>query len=311
MLIGIVHGGTSTECEISTRNACAVQSALVRRGYDTCMIPYDGALFAALARQRVDIVFPCVQGKGHGDGTLQGILDFMGVPYVGSGMTAAALINDKILCKKLFVFHGHQTPAWTTLCREAYFSGAFDPSALPYPFVAKAPSQGGSFGIQLIRDASALPLMAEVFRYDGEILLEAYAEGTFATVGLWPGPEGMLALPCVEGVALSDAPQDGLTLFLNDFDVRPSALSAQTQARLQRIALDVFRECGARDYARVDFIVSADETRLDVLEINAVPGLKEKSLYPRAAAYAGIAHDDLIEGILQSAIRRWKSCFEI
>ena len=196
------------------------------------------------------------------------------------------------------------------LKRAGFLSGGYDREALKYPFVAKAPTQGGSFGIRLIRCEEELPLMADPFRYDETILLEDYAPGCFVTVGLWPGPEGIRALPCVEGLDLRSAPEDGLTLFLGDYTVRRPELPQDITERLRREALEIFRECGARDYARVDFIVSPDRSRLDVLEINAVPGLKPQSLYPRAAELAGMDYDDLIEGILLSAVRRTKLCSE-
>lgn len=307
MSIAIVYGGTSTERAASTLNANGILEALTRLKYDARMLPYDETLPLRLREEAVDMVYLCVQGKGHGDGTLQAVLDFMHIPYTGSGMTAAALINDKILCKALFSFYGHQTPAWTTLSRKDFLSGRIDTSPVGYPFVAKAPSQGGSFGIAMIESEKELDKLAPIFRYDSTLLLERFVNGTFYTVGVLEKDGELTALPLVEGVDKREG-RERLTLFTGQYEAAPARLPERVQDALRQDALAIFRETGARDYARVDYMVDESLSRLGVLEINAVPGLKPCSLLPRAAAYAGIAYDDLINGILQNAIRRAKAC---
>lgn len=288
-------------------NAANIRDALIRRGYDARMLYYSAALPTRLRAEGIDFVFLCVQGKGHGDGTLQGVLDFMHIPYTGSAMTAAALINDKILCKALFGYYGHQTPPWTTLTRRDYNARKLHIDEIGYPFVAKAPSQGGSFGIAMIESEDDFAKMESVFFYDETILLEKFVRGTFFTVGILEKDGVMRALPCVEGIDRREK-RDKLTLFTGQYEAAPASLPPEIQARLQQDALAIFRETGARDYARIDYMVNEDLSRLDVLEINAVPGLKPHSLLPRAAVYAGIGYDELIESILLNAVRREKAC---
>jgi D-alanine-D-alanine ligase-like ATP-grasp enzyme len=118
--IAIIHGGTSSESGISTSNAQFVEAALRHLGYPAENVHYDGAMIDRLRSLAPRGVFLCVQGKGHGDGTLQATLDFLGLPYTGSRTLGAAIINDKIVCKELFQYAGVRTPAWQVLSRADY-----------------------------------------------------------------------------------------------------------------------------------------------------------------------------------------------
>ena len=308
MKVAIVYGGTSSEAGASTKNARSIEKVLRQKGYDVCMLEYGRDMVHTLRQEKADIVYLCVQGKYHGDGTLQAMLDHEGIPYTGSRTHAAMLINDKILCKFLFDHYGVPTPRWTILRKEEYERGDFDYSALGYPFVAKAPSQGGSFGIELIRTPEDLPKMAHVFQYDDPILLEEFIDGGFYTVGLFEKEGKLITLKCVEGVeTLSGArvhKKNDLTLFTGEYGVEPPKLDEKLLHEMERTAEKVFKITGAKDVGRVDFMVSHDGGRIYTLEINAVPGLKRESLMPREAEYSGIAYEEMVEDILLSA---WNS----
>ncbi len=306
MNIAVIHGGTSSEQAVSTLNAGYVMNALGRRGYRTTDILFTRDVSRRLLEERPDAVFLCVQGKGHGDGTLQAILDHLEIPYTGSGMQAAAIINDKILCQKLFAIEGIRIPAdcvWTekehcTGDGKKRFEERLGKSGISFPCVAKAPTQGGSFGIVLIESMDAYDLMQEAFFFDSRILIEQFVSGRFATVGILEQSGIAEALPVVEG--RSRMPCSRIIKFTGEYDVYPSDLPSEIISELQNTALRTYRTLGARGYARVDFIVEEESGRPFILEINAVPGLKPQSLYPPAAALAGIGYDDLIEIILQN-----------
>lgn len=333
MKVGIIYGGTSSEKEPSKQNALAIMEALERRGYATAFINYDSGMTASLQAEKVDIVFLCVQGKGHGDGTLQGVLDYLHIPYTGSRLLAASIINDKIQSKILFEHYGHKTAEWTTLSREEFRSGKLDfsegcPCAgnrvpgkqLPaggcdskvvrYPFVAKAPSQGGSFGLALVRGPQELERMEDPFQFDDPILIERFIKGTFYTIGVIEKDGVATALPCAEGLDKRPVKEE-ITLMSKEYDAVRADIDAETEAMMARTALDIFRETGAHDYVRIDFMLEKATNTPYVLEINAVPGLKPHSLLPHAALYAGIEYDDLIEGILLNAARREGLCSKI
>ena len=305
MTVAIVYGGTSSEAAASAKNAGSIEKVLRARGYDVRMLEFGRDMIRTLRREKADIVYVCVQGKHHGDGTLQAMLEHVGIPFTGSGARAAALINDKILCKLLFDHEGIPTPRWAMLTREQYERGAFDYESFGWPFVAKAPTQGGSFGIELIRSAADLEKIGPIFGYDDPILLEQFVDGDFYTVGLFERRGELVTLRCVEGVETLAGAQverkNSLTLFTGEYATRPPCLDGETLRRMERTAEQVFKITGARGVGRVDFMVCRDTGEFYVLEINAVPGLKRESLMPREAEYSGVCYEDMVEDILLSA----------
>lgn len=305
MKVAIVYGGFSSERVASAENAEYIEKALKKKGYDTYMVPYKKGLVKILRDEKTDIVYVCVQGKGHGDGTIQAILEQEGIPYTGSSAHAAALINDKIVSKLLFDKIGVQTPRWQMLSLEEYEQGRFEADAFGYPFVAKAPSEGGSFGIVLIHNKEELCRLAEVFEYESPILIEEFIPGDFYTIGILERDGKLQTLPCVKGLEMqagieNDNP-DSLKVFTGDYLVREAKLPEKLLTQMEIMAKEAFQVTGASDIARIDFMVAKKDMQPYVLEINAVPGLKPRSLLPGEARLAGIVYEDLIEGVLLEA----------
>ena len=302
MKIAIIYGGYSSEKDASAENAKYIDEALREKGYETCLIPYERNLVETIHLHKVDIVYVCVQGKGHGDGTIQSILEHEKIPFTGSGAHAAALINDKIISKLLFEQVGIVTPRWQMLSKEVYESGGFDAKAFGYPLVAKAPSEGGSFGIELIRNEGELNRISKVFEFESPILIEEFIPGDFYTIGVLEREDGLVLLPCVQGIELRDEKENdnpnSLKAFTGDYTARLAKLPAEVIEQMQDMAKKAFEITGAKAVARIDFMVAQKDLKPYVLEINAVPGLKPRSLLPKAAAMAGIAYNDLIEGVL-------------
>jgi D-alanine-D-alanine ligase len=305
MKICVVHGGTSTEQAVSTLNATYIADSLSAHGYETEMVSYEGDIMGKLHASHPDAVYLCVQGKGHGDGTLQAMLDYLNIPYTGSHTTAAAVINNKIICKELFAYGGIRTPQWQTLSKCTFDESRYDFSPVGYPFVAKAPTQGGSYGLQLISSPEDIDKIADVFPYDNPILIERFIKGRFATIGLLETKNGLITLPCVE----SDGTNTGmdyslpyrLIVFTDEFAVRKADFPLPVLQELDDLARRAFSVTRAKGYARLDFMVSQEDGLPYVLEINAVPGLKPQSLFPQASMIAGITYGDMIEDILLNA----------
>jgi len=304
--VGIIYGGTSTESLPSEKNAIDIEASLRRRGYHTMLIEYDEHMIDTLKEDRPDIVFLCVQGKHHGDGTLQAILDFLHIPYTGSPMGEAALINDKIKCKILFDHFGFDTPKWFTITKKQYNEGGVYFGQLGYPFVVKAPTQGGSYGIALIKRPEDLPKIGPIFEYDDVLLIEQFIKGGAFTIGILEKGDKLITMPCVEMLDERNGKEDELILMKDAYSAKPALLDAGTIGQMETMALGIFKETGARDYARIDFMVSNATGRIYALEINAVPGLKKESLIPRSAVFMGLDYDDMIEGILLNALRRYR-----
>lgn len=305
MKVAIVYGGFSSEKQASAENAKYIEKALQTKGYDTYMVPYEKGFVQSLKEIGTDIVYVCVQGKGHGDGTVQRILEQEGILFTGSDSRAAAVINDKIVSKKLFDQFGLRTPRWETLEKEVYEQGLWDANTFGYPFVAKAPSEGGSFGIVLIRNEDELHLIKEVFAYESPILIEEFIPGDFYTIGVLEQNGEVKTLPCVQGLEMQGGHEkddpDSLKVFTGDYAVREASLPEDIIYKMDVMTKEVFRITDARGIARIDFMVAKKDLQPYILEINAVPGLKPRSLLPGEAKLAGISYEDLIEGVLLEA----------
>lgn len=305
MKVAIVYGGFSSEKQASEENAKYIEKALQTKGYDTYMVPYEKGFVQSLKEIETDIVYVCVQGKGHGDGTVQRILEQEGILFTGSDSRAAAVINDKIVSKKLFDQFGLRTPRWETLEKEVYEQGLWDANTFGYPFVAKAPSEGGSFGIVLIRNEDELHLIKEVFAYESPILIEEFIPGDFYTIGVLEQNGEVKTLPCVQGLEMQGGHEkddpDSLKVFTGDYAVREASLPEDIIYQMDVMTKEVFRITDARGIARIDFMVAKKDLQPYILEINAVPGLKPRSLLPGEAKLAGISYEDLIEGVLLEA----------
>lgn len=308
MVVSVVYGGTPEERGPSEKNAKDIAEALKTKGYTVHLLRFEKDIILKLREVSTDIVYLCVQGRGYGDGTFQAMLEVAGIPFTGSGMRAASLINDKILCKLLFDHYNISTPKWDILSKEQYIKNNFDYESIGYPFVAKAPTQGGSFGIELIKGPEDLPLIDNVFTFDDPILLESYIDGHFYTAGIYEGKNGCISLPVVEGLDLDHQDEasfkgNRLITFTGTYGIKESSLSPELNSQIQDMALQIYRITGAMDLCRVDFMLSHDNTPY-VLEINAVPGLKRCSLMPLSAELTGIRYEDMIEDILLSAVKR-------
>lgn len=304
MIVSVVYGGKE-EGEASAKNAKDIAEVLSSRGYTVHLIEFGSNIISKLKELGTDVVYVCVQGKGFGDGTLQGMLEHEGIPFTGSGMRAACLINDKILCKLLFDRAGIPTPKWDILTKKQYEEGNYPYEKLGFPFLAKAPTQGGSFGIKIVRSMKDLPLIGEIFAFDDPILLERFIKGRNYTVGFYESGGQVVELPVVEVVDLSkkEHAEDDLSIITGECTVKECDLPPALAENISRTARKVFDVTDAKGLARVDFMLDETEQRPYVLEINAVPGLKRSSLIPGAAALAGIVYEDMIEDILKSAFQ--------
>jgi D-alanine-D-alanine ligase/UDP-N-acetylmuramate--alanine ligase len=302
MKIAIIHGGTSTEEAISTRNALHIEEVLSRIGYKTEFVLYDHTMPEKIRQNVLDVAFICVQGKGHGDGTVQAMLDFFRIPYTGSQTLGAAIINNKIVSKELFERAGIPTPPWQSLSLRNFKTGNFDFSHIGFPVVAKAPTQGGSFGIELIKSAEDIHKIESVFAYDDPILIEKFIYGRCVTLGLLQRNGVLETFPPVEKESDPPIPKSELILFNRPFSYKPSDAPDHIKAKLAAISRQVFAASRAKDYARVDFMVSEDDSRPYVLEINAVPGLKRESFFSYGASLHGITEYELMETIVRNAV---------
>ncbi len=306
--IGVLMGGRSSERDISLKTGRAVYQALIRRGYDAVAIDITDRLSRDLEDQKVAIAFLSLHGPGGEDGAVQGFLETMGIPYTGSGIRASAVGMHKAATKMLLAAHGIPLPAGTVVweCDRPSLAKILRQTKLRLPIVVKPVSQGSTIGVTIIRHSrqwkEALTL---AHRYDPEAMVESYIPGHEATVSiLGTAAEGPKVLPAIEIVAsdgfydFAAKYQKGRTRYLC-----PAPLPPKVVHHISELARRTYEVLGCEGAARVDFRITP-RGRPYVLEINTAPGMTETSLLPMAAAQVGIAYDDLVEQILQSALDR-------
>jgi D-alanine-D-alanine ligase len=306
--IGVLMGGQSSERDISLRTGAAVHRALRRRGYDAVEIDVGSSLVQDIRDQKIAMAFLALHGRGGEDGSIQGFLEMLGIPYTGSGIHASAIGMHKVTTKTILAAHKISVPAGTVIRRGERISGAsaLRTAKLRWPVVVKPASEGSTIGVTIVKKASQWSeALALAHRYDREAMVEAYIPGHEVTVSLL-GREGErpLVLPAVEIVApggfydFAAKYEKGKTRYLC-----PAPLPVSVTKELRTLALCAYEVLGCAGAARVDFRITP-RGRPYVLEINTAPGMTETSLLPMAAAQAGLDYDRLTERILESAMAR-------
>jgi D-alanine-D-alanine ligase len=298
--VAVVMGGPSAEREVSIESGQAVMKALAALGHDAQSLDFDGRFVDALRDIRPDVVFNALHGTGGEDGTIQGILEWLGIPYTGSDLISCALAMDKHITKKLLAAEGLPTPAWDTF---DLAGGTLPllPGSLNLPLVVKPRSSGSSAGVSIVRTHEEwTKAMINVAPRTTQVIAEEFIPGReFSSAVL-----GEEALPLVEIIASDEFySYDAKYKPGGSRHLVPAPIDGDLTARLQMLALSVHRMLGLRDYSRTDFIVTK-EGRPYILEINALPGLTPLSLFPDEARTAGISFEALIERLLQFALGR-------
>jgi D-alanine-D-alanine ligase len=304
--IGVLLGGISGEREVSLRSGENCYRALVSLGYHVVKIDAQRDVALRLVEQGVEVAFLALHGRYGEDGTVQGLLELLGIPYTGSGVLASALAMQKVACKKVAMRSGVLTP-------DFYEIGDFDPAEaaadaiverLGLPVIVKPVEGGSSLGVVKCKSVEQLGRAVEEVRSEhGTVFGERFIEGTEITIGVLERPEGVVALPILELVPKNEFYDyeakytHGMTEF-----ILPARLAPDVYARAQEMAVTAFRAIYCRGYARVDAMVSGDGTPY-FTELNTLPGMTDLSDLPAQAREAGISYEELVETILMTAVR--------
>jgi D-alanine-D-alanine ligase len=314
--VAVLKGGRSLERAVSLRSGAQVQDALARLGHEVVPIDAGAGMVTELLGGGADAAFIALHGRDGEDGTVQSLLEAIGMPYTGSGPAACARCTDKALAKRLMREAGIPTPPFHTLkeasIRELGAAAALGriEADLSFPLVVKPAKGGSALGVKFARTSEELPgALVGAFSYDSTIVLERYVKGRDLAVSALegePGAASAAALPVVEAVPREEEFYDyesryaiGMTTF-----VCPAELPPETTARAQELALAVYELLGCHGVARVDLMLDSATGELWVLETNVVPGMTETSLLPQAADAAGIGFDELVGRILAGAFSR-------
>ncbi len=293
--VGVLLGGVSAEREISLRTGGAVCKALRGLGYDVVGIEVEADGVWLTEVRQVDVAFIALHGKFGEDGTVQAVLEVLGVPYTGSGVLASALAMNKPLAKRIWQTHEIPTPAWEVIDLQMAERKL---SSLSLPVVVKPSAEGSSVGVSIVRSGQSLPdALTEASRFDAVSLVEAYIHGQEVTVGIL----GEQTLGAMEVIAKGEfhSYEVKYTAGREEF-LMPAPLAPEVYAQVLKIALEAHRALGCSGYSRVDTRVT-EHGQIFVLEVNSLPGLTELSYLPRIAAYAGLDYEALVEAILQRA----------
>jgi D-alanine-D-alanine ligase len=310
--VAVLKGGRSLERQVSLKSGARVHDALERLGHDVVAIDAGADLVERLDEAAPDVAFIALHGRDGEDGTIQELLEVMGIAYTGSGVSACIRTADKVLAKHAMRDRGVPTPDFYAF-NETAFRELGAAQALPaieerlqFPIVVKPAGQGSALGIKFARTPADVPAaLVAAFSYDRKVLLERYVPGRDLAVSVIDEARAPRALPIVEAVPEQEDFYDfearyeiGRTRF-----VCPAELSEPVAHRASELALEVYSLLGCAGFARIDLMLDRDSGDLFVLEGNTVPGLTETSLLPQAADAAGIGFDQLIARILDSARR--------
>lgn len=306
MKVAVLKGGRSLERGVSLRSGARVEDALERLGHEVLPIDVGPDLVKRLTAERPDVAFVAMHGVGGEDGTVQELLEILGIPFTGPGAAACARCMDKVQAKDAIEEAGLPTPEWFAFNQTAFREfGAADAlgrleETLGFPLVVKPSSGGSSLGVKFAASAAEVPqALVSAFSYDDRVLLERFVDGRELAVSVL----GDEPLPVVEAILLKGDRYDfearyeiGRTRF-----ACPAELSSEEERAVTEAALATYRALGCSGFARIDLILAADGPQL--LEANAIPGLTDTSLLPQAAEAAGLSFEQLVERILDLALK--------
>jgi D-alanine-D-alanine ligase len=291
--LAVLMGGPGSEREVSLRSGAAVAGALRAAGYRVSEVDVQGPDFVLPEDTGLCVIM--LHGTFGEDGQIQALLDARGIPYTGEGADASRAAFDKVVSKKLFDQAGVPTPRWEVISRG-------ESPSLSLPVVIKAPREGSSVGVHLVREPAAVAAaVADCAAIDREILVEELIEGRELTVGI-VGDRAMAVVEIRPHEGFYDY-QHKYTKGASDYFC-PAPLDADMTRLVQETALAAHRALGLEVYSRVDILLRADGSPF-VLEANTIPGMTETSLLPKAAAEAGLNFTALCEEIARLSLQRY------
>ena len=303
--VAVLMGGDSAERDISLMSGQGVLQALLSKGVQAQAFDPSTQDLSALRGLGITHVFIALHGRHGEDGTVQGALELLGIPYTGSGVMASAIAMDKVTTKRLWRSHGLDTPASVCLSPTEQSAAriAAIPAELGLPLIVKPPREGSSIGVTKVCQASDMAAAAALAtRYDPELLCEAFIDGDEITCPVLGEGAGAVALPIVR-IAAPQGDYDYQNKYFTD-TVKyhcPSGLPAAEEEAIQQQVLAAYRSLGCRGWGRADLMIRASDRKAFLLEMNTSPGMTSHSLVPMSARAAGISYEDLCLRLIASA----------
>jgi D-alanine-D-alanine ligase len=299
--VAVLLGGRSAEREVSLMSGSGVLAALRACGVDAH--PFDPAErdLAALAHEQFSRCFIALHGRYGEDGTVQGALELLGIPYTGSGVLASAIAIDKVMTKRVWRAEGLPTPAWIEVHSPAETRAAFE--KLGAPMIVKPAREGSTIGLTKVLHADqCAQAYEEAMHHDTLVLCEQFISGDEVTVPVLGAGRTARALPVIRIVAPGGNYDYQHKYFTDDTEyIVPCGLPPGEEAAIQQLTVQAFRTLGCRGWARADVMIDAHTRQPYLLEINTAPGMTGHSLVPMSAKASGLSYEQLCLRLLQAA----------
>jgi D-alanine-D-alanine ligase len=303
--VAVLLGGSSAERPVSLMSGGGVLAALQSQGVDAHAFDPAERELTDLKREGFVRVFIALHGRHGEDGTVQGALELLGIPYTGSGVMASAISMDKVMTKRVWAAEGLPTPRWVWMSPEQQSREEVIavPDLLGLPLIVKPPREGSSIGITKVMGYSEMQdAVALSARYDADVLCEEFIAGIEVTCPVLGEGDSARALPVIR----IDAPGGNYDFehkyFSEDTGYRcPSGLPPEEEAEIQRLTLAAYRALGCRGWGRADLMLRGDDRQPFLLEMNTSPGMTGHSLVPLSARAAGISYEQLCVSLLRAA----------
>ena len=303
--VAVLMGGRSAEREVSLMSGQGVLTALRARGVDAHAFDPAEQPMDELRRQGFARCFIALHGRYGEDGTVQGALELLGIPYTGSGVMASSIAMDKVMTKRVWLADGLPTPRHVCLAPDRQQPEVVRavPDELGLPLIVKPPREGSSIGVTKVRGYSDMQdAVALSVRYDPDVLCEEFIEGEEVTCPVLGAGVHARVLPVIRIVAPEGAYDYQNKYFTDEVKYQvPSGLPAAEEREIQRIVLQAYRTLGCRGWGRADLMIRASDRKPFLLEMNTSPGMTSHSLVPMAARAAGISYEDLCWQLLADA----------
>jgi D-alanine-D-alanine ligase len=297
--IGVFMGGTSAEREISLKSGEAIYKSLKGSGYKVVAIDVGHDICSVLERKRVDIAFIALHGGQGENGSIQGMLEVLRIPYTGSGVLSSALAMDKEASRKIFLYHDIPVPPFMVIPDKSSHVHALASIDFSLPLVVKPVAEGSSVGVSIVRnEEDVMPAFEKAIDYGPRVILEQYIKGKEVHIGILNGNVlgGVEVRPSLEFYNYEAKYTAGLTEY-----ILPPEIDHSVYERSKEVALAAHSALGCKGATRVDLMID-DKGNPYVLEVNTIPGMTETSLLPKIAGLVGLSFSGLLEEILRGVI---------
>ena len=303
--VAVLMGGDSAEREVSLMSGNGVLNALLSQGVDASAFDPAHEDLSELKSERFQRVFIALHGRHGEDGSVQGALELLGIPYTGSGVMASAICMDKVMTKRVWLAEGLPTPRWVRLGQDELQDERIRevPERLGLPLIVKPPREGSSIGItKVIGNSQMADAVRLATQYDPDLLCEEFIDGMELTCPVLGSGAAARALPVIR-IAAPDGNYDYQHKYFSDDTGYhcPSGLPTDEEAEVQRLTLAAYRTLGCRGWGRADLMRRASDGKFFLLEMNTSPGMTGHSLVPLSARAAGLSYADLCVQLLQDA----------